>query len=193
MVFAVDRIVRHVAQRVVHPAHVPFVSRSRGRRHRSGATPSARRSIPRRPVVAPRTSPNTSSFIRRRKSIASRFSRPPICVGDPFARLAGCNRDRASRPPHRPAARRCETRAANTARSTAENSPPRGGRNCRSACSSRGGSPGADRHARRARCRRNARGHAGRSGNGRAPNRASSPRPARVAGIDKGAEISGAP
>ena len=75
-------------------------------------------------------------------------------VRDPLARRCGCSRGRASRRPHRRAARRCGTARASRARWRPGNSRPRGGRNCRSACSSRGGSRGAGPRARRARCRR---------------------------------------
>src|SRR5580704_1891928 len=75
VVFAVDRIRRHVPQRVVHPPHVPFEAKaepadiSRARHHRPSGRFLGHWDAP--------ASPNTSSFILRRNAIASRFSRPP--------------------------------------------------------------------------------------------------------------------
>src|SRR5438067_4274501 len=76
MMFAVDWILADVVQRVVHPAHTPFVAESEpaifyrarhlrpcGRLFRRGGAYGKRA--------------NTSVLKRRKKSIASRFSRPP--------------------------------------------------------------------------------------------------------------------
>ena len=71
--------------------------------------------------------------------------------------------------------------------------PPRGGRSCRSACPSRGGTLAAGPRARRAPCRRSAPGRAGRSGSAPAPSRCSTPMPAWWQRSTKRAKASGGP
>ena len=192
MVLAVDRILADIFQRVVHPAHVPFVAE---------AEPAI--------LDRPRHLRPRGRFFRRRGGL--RIARehfgveaaqevdgfeifpPAMLVRNPFARRAGCSRDRASRRPHRRAGRRCRSGPARTARSTPGNSPLRCGRNCRSACPSRDGGPAADWRARRARCRRNGRGRADRRENARAPSRATRAMPSRWQASTSAAKSSGVP
>jgi hypothetical protein len=80
VVLAVDRIVGDVVERIVHPAHVPLegeaeaaeVGRPADHREGGGLLGDG---------DAPGCSSYTFSFRRRRKAIASRFSRPPYSLG----------------------------------------------------------------------------------------------------------------
>ncbi len=88
VVLAKHRIELHVLERVVHPAHVPFEAESEAAHARWGGTPWARRSIPRRSSRHPDDRGRPPRSARAGNSIASRFSRPPIAVRNPFALLA---------------------------------------------------------------------------------------------------------
>ncbi len=81
MMAAMDRVLRHVVESVVHPAHVPFVAEAkpapvnRTRHLRPGG-----RFLRGRGARAESCS-KTSVLVRRRKSTASMFSRPPCLFG----------------------------------------------------------------------------------------------------------------
>ena len=119
----------------------------------------------------------------------------PAAVGDSAAiRPRGANsRGRASRRRRRRAARRRGSGRPSRARCSRGSWRPRGDRNCRSRCSSPDGSPCADRRVRKARCRRNAPSHAGRSGNAPATQSRITPRPAACARSTKRANPAGSP
>ena len=149
----IDRVARHVIERVVHPADVPFEAEAepaevgrrghageRGRflgdRHRAGghAVDQLVGALEEGDRVA-------VSRRRRRRWAAIR----PACAN---------NRDRASRRPRRRAGRRRGSGRSSRARWRRGSWRPRAGRNCRWRCSSRDGSRCADRRARRAGRRR---------------------------------------
>jgi hypothetical protein len=80
MMLPVDRVLRHVGERVVHPAHVPLEREAEPiLLHRPGHAGQAVLSSAM--VTAPGARSRTSRFVPRRKSIASRFSRPPWRFG----------------------------------------------------------------------------------------------------------------
>ena len=140
MIAAVDRVLGNVVQGVVHPAHVPFVAEAepapvhRPRHHRPGGRFLRRgggvRILPEQLGVGAAQEGDGVDVLAA-ADICSASSRRP----------GGCSRDRASRRPHRRAGRRRRSGRARTARSTAGNSRPRRGRNCRSSCPSRDGGP----------------------------------------------------
>ena len=85
VMLAIDRILADVVERVVHPPHVPFVAEAeaapidRPRHHRPGGRFLRRRR--RFGEIAVKT----SVLKWRRNAMASRFSRPPMLVGNPAA------------------------------------------------------------------------------------------------------------
>ena len=114
---AMDRLLAHVIERVVHPAHVPFHREAQAAPRTPAARPSATRSIPRRWCAC-----RESRGPRRRSAASGTRSRR----GSPCRRArwgstrrpCGRSRGRASRRPRPRAARRCGTCRARKARST---------------------------------------------------------------------------
>src|SRR5712664_4017333 len=140
MVLPVDRVERHVAQCVVHPAHVPFETKAepadigRARHH----WPSGRFLRDRRRPCFSENQLVRSPQERDRFEVFTSAKH----IWDPFSLAAAVVEIK-----HRPERRRYEIRAANRARSTAESWPLPGGHSYRSGCSTRGETPGAGRHA----------------------------------------------
>ena len=168
VVFAVDRIQRHIPQRVVHPPHVPFEAKaepadiSRARHHRPGGRLLGHRGRPRLP--------EHQLVHSAQKRDCIEVLAPAERVRDPLPRVAAVVEVEHRGDRIDPDAVDVEFAQPDRARSTTENSRPRGGRNYRSVCSSRGGNPAAGRRARKVPYHQSGRAHAGRSGNAREPN-----------------------
>ena len=189
---AIDRILRHVVERVVHPAHVPFEAEAEAAL-----------------VGRPRNAGKRGQFLgdgdRAGKAAVDEFvgaaeegDRVAIFVAavgvrQPFALLCANNRGRASRRRRRRAARRCGSGRPSRARCNRGSWRPRGGRNCRSPCSSPDGSPCAGRRVRKARCRRNAPTPVASVGKCAGTQSRMTPRPAACARSTKRAKAAGSP
>ena len=112
---AVDRILLGVVEHVVHPAHVPLVGEPQAAQvHRPGDARPRRRFF---------RAHHGARMLRARRSRSAaggtrshRDSRARRTGSAPTAPPRASNRDRASRPRHRRAARRCETASSRTAR-----------------------------------------------------------------------------
>jgi hypothetical protein len=157
----------HVAQGVVHPPHVPLVGEAQApfaRRARDPGQAVDSSAI----IIVPGKALATASLRWRRKSMASRFSRPPIAIGDPLplaARVVAIQQ-RGDRIDAQPIDVK---RSSQCSAPISGRSAPRAGRDCRPRYSIPGESLRADPHARRARCRRNTPAHADRSESARHP------------------------
>ena len=81
MVVAMDRLVMHVAQRVVHPAHVPFQAEAQAAEVGRAARRRSRRSILRRWSARRGCCRCDWMLNSLRNEMASRFSRPPNSLG----------------------------------------------------------------------------------------------------------------
>src|SRR3984893_8398933 len=120
MILAVDRVLADVIQRVMHPAHIPFVAEAQPTEFNGGATPAAMRLTLPRPwwlAESGRELPYLSGAGNRwRRDFPGRQT----CSGS-SRRRAGYSPDTAWKRRHRRAARRCRNAPARTARSTPGN------------------------------------------------------------------------
>ena len=171
MMLAMDRILADVVQRVVHPAHVPFVAEAepaifdRPRHLRPGGRFFRRRGGLRK--AGEHFGVEAAQELDRFEVFAAAMLVRNPAAGGPAVVEIEHRGDGIDAQAVDAVALEPEQRVGDQ-----EIRRLRCGRNCRSACPSRGGGPAAGWRARRARCRRNGRARADRRGNARAPSRA---------------------
>ena len=121
---AMDRILAGVLEDVVHPAHVPLVGEAEAADvHRPADAGPRRRFLRRGQRAGELAVRQPVQLLQERDRLEVLAAAEP--VRNPFARRGASSRGTASRRPRPPAARRCDTPRARTARWTAENSGPR--------------------------------------------------------------------